>query len=138
MLIERIAVMGLMATAEVPGISPRTARKWREHFGQEGSAGLLDRSSRPFRTRSTVDAELARRIGQLWRARMPMRRIAASVGRSVATVSRPLSGMNLSSPKALDPEPPVLQYEREAARQLLHMGTKKLGRIVRPNHRGHG
>ena len=69
LLIERIAVMGLMPAAEAAGISARTARKWRDRFEQEGLAGLLDRSSRPLKTRSTVDTELAARIGQLRRAR---------------------------------------------------------------------
>lgn len=72
LLIERIAVMALMPAAEAAGISVRTARKWRDRFEQDGLSGLLDRSSRPLKTRSTVDAELAQRIEQLRRARMPM------------------------------------------------------------------
>ena len=67
---------------------------------------------------------------------MPMRRIAVVVGRSVATVShRFLAGLGLSSLKALDPVVPTLRYEREAPGELLHIDTKKLGRIVRPSHR---
>ncbi len=89
----------------------------------------------PIETRSTVDAALAQRIEQLRRARMPMRRIAAVVGRSVATVSRFLAGLGLSSLKALDPLEPIVRYERQAPGELLHMDTKKLGRIVRPSHR---
>lgn len=135
LLIERIAVMGLMPAAEAAGISVRTARKWRARFEQEGLAGLLDRSSRPLKTRSTVDAELAARIGQLRRARMPMRRIAAVVGRSVATISRVLAGMGLSSLRALQPQLPAVRYERDAPGELLHMDTKKLGRIEHPSHR---
>jgi transposase InsO family protein len=57
------------------------------------------------------------------------------VGRSVATVSRLLAGLGLSSLKALDPVEPIVRYEREAPGELLHMDTKKLGRIVRPSHR---
>ena len=64
-----------------------------------------------------------------------MRRIAAVVGRSVATISRLLAKLGLSSLKALDPVTPVVRYEREAPGELLHMDTKKLGRIVRPSHR---
>jgi hypothetical protein len=45
---------------------------------------------------------------------MPMRRIALVVGRSVATVSRLLAGLGLSSLKALDPVQLVVRYEREA------------------------
>ena len=135
LLIERIAVMGLMPAAEAAGISVRTARKWRDRFEQKGVTGLLDRSSRPLKTRSTIDAELTARIEQLRRARMPMRRIAAVVGRSAATISRLLAGMGLSSLKALQPQAPVVRYERDAPGELLHMDTKKLGRIVHPSHR---
>lgn len=135
LLIERIAVMGLMPAADAAGVSVRTARKWRDRFEQSGVDGLLDRSSRPLKTRSTVDTGLAERIEQLRRARMPMRRIAAIVGRSVATVSRVLAGMGLSSLKALEPKAPVVRYERQAPGELLHMDTKKLGRIVQPSHR---
>ena len=135
LLIDRIAVMGLIPAAEAAGISVRTARKWRDRFEQFGLQGLLDRTSRPANTRSTVDSELATRIEQLRRARMPMRRIATVVGRSVATISRVLACMGLSSLKALEPQAPVLRYERHAPGELLHMDTKKLGRIVRPSHR---
>jgi transposase InsO family protein len=135
LLIERIAVMGLMPAAEAAGISVRTARKWRDRCEQEGVEGLLDRSSRPATTRTTVDAELALRIEQLRRSRMPMRRIAAVVGRSVSTICRVLAGLGLSSLKALEPKPTLVRYERQAPGELLHMDTKKLGRIVRPSHR---
>ena len=64
-----------------------------------------------------------------------MRGIATVVGRSVATVSRLLAGLGLSSLKVLDPVQPVGRYERAAPGELLRMDTKKLGRIVRPGHR---
>ena len=63
---------------------------------------------------------------------MPMRRIAAIVGRSVFTVFRLLGRLCLSSLKALDPMAPVVRYERDAPDELLHIDLKKLGRIVRP------
>lgn len=135
LLIERIAVLGVTAAAQAGGISVRTARKWQQRFEAQGHNGLYDHSSRPQRTRTTIDAELAQRMEQLRRARMPMRKIATLVGRSVATVSRFLAGLGLSSLKALEPRVPVLRYERQAPGELLHMDTKKLGRIVRPGHR---
>lgn len=135
LLVQRIAVMGLMPAAEAAGISPGTARKWRDRFVEQGLDGLLDRSSRPVQTRTTLDEALLQRIEQLRRHRMPMRRIAAVVGRSVATVSRVLAGLGLSSLKALDPKEPVMRYEREAPGELLHMDMKKLGRIAVPGHR---
>ena len=135
LLIERIGSWGLSAAAKAAGISLRTARKWRTRFAQYGEAGLADRSSRPLTTRSTIDAALKTRIEQLRRARMPMRRIAAVVGRSTPTISRQLAQLGLSSLKALAPREPVQRYEREAPGELLHMDTKKLGRIVAPGHR---
>lgn len=135
LLIERIAVMGLIPAAEAAGISRQSASKWLRRFQEGGQEALRDRSSRPDRTRNTIDEGLAERIERLRRARMPMRSIASVVGRSVATVSRFLAGLGLSSLKALDPVEPIMRYEREAPGELLHMDTKKLGRIVRPSHR---
>jgi transposase InsO family protein len=135
LLIERIKVMGLTAAAEAAGVSLRTARKWLGRFEQQGLDGLADRSSRPRRTRSTVDESIARSVEQLRRLRMPMRRIAELVGRSVSTVSRWLARLGLSSLKALDPVRPVVRYEHLAPGEMLHIDTKKLGRIVRPSHR---
>ncbi len=135
LLIERIVVMGLMPAAEAAGISRQTARKWLQRFEQGGQAALQDRSSRPGRTRSTVDQQLGERIEQLRRSRMPMRRIAGVVGRSVATISRFLAALGLSSLRALEPAQPVVRYERAAPGELLHMDTKKLGRIEHPSHR---
>ena len=63
LLIERIRVMGLAAAAEAAGVSLRTARKWLARFEEHGLEGLADRSSRPRRTRSTVDKALERSIG---------------------------------------------------------------------------
>lgn len=135
LLIERIAVMGLMPAAEAAGISVRTARKWRRRFEAGGLDFLMDSSSRPARTRSTLDEALGQRIEQLRRNRMPMRRIAAVVGRSVATISRWLSRLGLFSLKALQPAVPVVRYEHDSPGAMLHMDTKKLGRIERPSHR---
>jgi transposase InsO family protein len=135
LLIERISAMGLTLAAQAAGVSLRTARKWRDRYNEFGAEGLYDRSSRPHQTRDSLDAELTQRVERLRRSRMPMRRIAAQVGRSVATISRALAKLGLSSLKALDEPKPVLRYEHEAPGELLHIDIKKLGRIVRPSHR---
>ena len=85
LLIERIAAMRLMPAAEAAGISPGTARKWPKRFDEGGLQALQDHSSRPAKTRTKLDCALCERIEQLRRSRMPMRRIAGVVGRSVAT-----------------------------------------------------
>ena len=64
-----------------------------------------------------------------------MRCIAILVGRSVATISPLLARLGLSSLNALEPREPVLRYEKNVSGELLHMDTKKLGRIVHPGHR---
>ena len=74
LLIERIAVMGLVAAAEAAGISRQTARKWLQRFEQGGPDALGDRSSRPDHTRTSLDSELGRRIEQL-RRRSEERRV---------------------------------------------------------------
>lgn len=91
LLIERIAVMGLMPAVKAASISGRTASKWRNRFERLGMQGLAARTSRAVRTRGTVDTELAQRIERLRHKRMPMRHIAQLVGRSVATISRVLA-----------------------------------------------
>lgn len=135
LLIERIAVMGLSNAAEAGGLSVRSAHKWKRRFEEEGIEGLRDRSSRPARTRSTIDAVLGERIEQLRRSRMPLHRIALTVGRSLSTVSRFVARLGLSSLKALDPREPAVRYERDVPGEMLHIDTKKLGRIERPSHR---
>jgi len=135
LLVERIPVIGLAAAAEAAGVSLRTARKWLERFLLGGAAALADRSSRPRRLRSSLDDVVLRSIEQLRRLRMPMRRIAELVGRSVSTVSRVLDRLGLSSLRTLDPVRPIVRYEHIAPGEMLHIDTKKLGRIVRPSHR---
>lgn len=137
LLVERIAIMGLKPAAQAAGISERTARKWLLRFELCGVEGLSDLSSRPLRTRSTIDAELAQRIEQLRRNRMPVRRIAAVVGRSVATISRVVARLGLSSLKALEPVAAVGRYERSAPGELLHIASSGcLPTMGQPTARG--
>jgi hypothetical protein len=105
LLIERIAVMGLIPPAEAAGICRQTARKWLLRFQHGGADALRDRTSPPDRTRSTIDAKLGERIELLRRARMPMRRIASLVGRSVATISRPIVRVGEDMACARQPAP---------------------------------
>ena len=135
LLVERIAVIGLTPAAEAAGVSLRTARKWLDRFRLGGPNALADRSSRPRRVRSSLDDVVLRSIEQLRRLRMPMRRIAELVGRSVSTVSRALDRLGLSSLRGLDPVRPLVRYEHVAPGEMLHIDTKKLGRIARPSHR---
>lgn len=117
------------------GVTPPTARKWLGRFLAEGESALADASSRPRRSPSAIDPGKALLIVELRQRRMTQARIAHSVGVSESTVSRVLSRAGLSKLSDLEPREPVQRYEHPEAGDLLHIDTKKLGRIERPSHR---
>lgn len=117
------------------GVSERTGYKWLARFKAEGHAGLSDRSSRPWRSPSACDPEQLHRFEQRRRERVPLWRIARECGRSLATVARHMARMGLSRLEALQPPVPVIRYERAAPGELLHIDTKRLGRIQGIGHR---
>ena len=137
---ERLAKMILSgqtpeAASEAAGVCPRTGRKWRDRFEQEGLAGLQDRSSRPKRLRKPTPPEVVERIASLRRQRMPGNEIAATVGVSPATVSRVLKRLGLSKLSALEPAEPTRRYEREQPGEMIHIDIKKLGKFNQVGHR---
>jgi transposase InsO family protein len=117
------------------GVSQRTSYKWLARFRAEGERGLLDRSSRPVRCPRGLSVEEQHALEALRRQRWPLWRIAMQAGRGVATVSRCMKRLGLSRLKSLEPPVPVVRYERAAAGELLHIDTKKLGRIDGVGHR---
>jgi transposase InsO family protein len=117
------------------GVSAPTARKWLGRYLAHGEAGLVDRSSRPVLSPRAIAPETALAIVELRRRRLTQARIAKSLGVSESTVSRVLARAGLSRLVDLDPAEPVRRYEHEAPGDLLHIDTKKLGRIERPSHR---
>jgi transposase InsO family protein len=136
---ERLAKMILsgqtpQAASEAAGVCPRTGRKWRDRFDQEGLAGLKDRSSRPHRLRQPTPPEVIERIASLRCQRLPGNEIATTVGVSPSTVSRVFKRLGLSKLSALEPAEPVHRYEREQPGEMIHLDIKKLGKF---NHVGH-
>jgi transposase InsO family protein len=123
------------AVAQAMGIDPRTVRKWRDRFAAEGEAGLQDRSSRPHRSPTRLGAEAEAEIEELRRERLPGPCIARLARRPVSTVGAMLRRLGLGRLSRLDPKPPAIRYERERPGELIHIDTKKLGRIVRVGHR---
>jgi transposase InsO family protein len=87
------------------------------------------------RSPRAIDPGKALLIVELRRRRMIQSRIARSVGVSASTVSRVLARAGLSKLSELAPAEPVLRYEHERPGDLLHIDTKKLGRIMQPGHR---
>lgn len=117
------------------GVSQRTSYKWLARFKAEGELGLLDRSSRPRHCPRGLSAQEQGSLEALRRQRWPLWRIAMQAGRGVATVSRCMKRLGLSRLKSLEPPVPIVRYERAAAGELLHIDTKKLGRIDGVGHR---
>lgn len=95
----------------------------------------MDASSRPKRSPRAIAPAKALLIVELRQRCMLQAQIARSVGVSEATVSRGLARAGLSKLSDLQPREPVQRYEHAAPGDLLHIDTKKLGRIERPSHR---
>jgi hypothetical protein len=79
LLVQCVSATGLVAATLSCGNSVRTVHKWNKRFEQAVLTGLLDYSSRPIRTRSCIDADLACCIEQLRRTGMPMHSIALTL-----------------------------------------------------------
>ena len=123
------------AVAAAMGVDPSTVRKWRDRFAAEGEAGLLDRSSRPHHSPTRLDQQAEAEIAGLRQARLSGPAIARQARRPVSTVGAVLRRLGLGRLAALDPKPIVVRYEREHPGELLHIDTKKLGRIDGVGHR---
>ncbi len=123
------------AAAAAHGVTAATARKWLGRYLAAGEAGLADRSSRPHRSPRSMPAATALAIVELRRRRLTHARIATSLGVSKSSVGRVLARAGLSRLRDLDPVEPVQRYEHAAPGDLLHIDTKKLGRIERTGHR---
>ena len=132
LLCERVEIDGwkVREAAAAAGVSRQTAGKWLARWRAEGTAGLLDRSSRPLRIALRVVGELWRRVVLL---RLRKRRgpawIAWRTDLAPATVYRALRRHHLHRLRALEPREPVVRYCWPHAGDLLHLDTKKLGRI---------
>ncbi len=121
--------------AAAAGVSEPTARKWLGRFLAGGEPALADASSRPVVSPRRIGESTAMAIVELRRRRLTQARIASSLGVSEATVSRVLRRAGLSKLSTLQPVEPVQRYEHAAPGELLHIDTKKLGRIERTGHR---
>lgn len=137
LLVKRVIEQGwtVREASEAGGVSERTGFKWLARFRDEGEAGLSDRSSRPRRCPHAISPEGKQRWESLRRQRWPQWRIAAETGASLASVSRYLRRIGLARLKSLDPVEPIVRYERAAPGELLHIDTKRLGRIDGIGHR---
>jgi len=125
-------------TAAALGVSTRTVYKWLRRYREQGLGGLEDRTSRPQRCPHRLPEQTVQRILKLRRHRLTCWQIARQLALAVSTVWLWLKRHGLGRLGSLVPRPVVQRYERKRPGALLHLDTKKLGRIVRPGHRVHG
>ena len=132
------AGMTVSAACLAFGVSRRFYYRWRPRWRSEGRDGLAGRSCRPRSspqritpTDEAVVVALRRRSG--WGAD----RLGAFLSLPASTCHRVLRRHDLvARPRRREP---VLRYEHESPGDLLHLDTKKLGRIVGgPGHRATG
>lgn len=137
-LVERVRVDRWSApqTAAAFHVSVRTVWKWVARFAAEGLRGLQDRSSRPQHSPRQTSARLERRILALRQQRLSGPRIADRLGLPLSTVGDVLRRHGVGRLPPLHPPPPVIRYERERPGELLHVDSKRLGRIA-PGIIGH-
>ena len=139
-LVRRVEDEGQRArdVAAAMGVSERTVWKWVVRYRGEGLEGLEDRSSRPRRSPNRLSNATVYRIVTLRRKRRTGRQIAKALRLARSTVGLWLRRVGLERLKKLDPIEPVVRYERSRPGELVHLDTKKLGRIDGVGHRMHG
>jgi transposase InsO family protein len=118
-------------------VSERTIFKWLARFRSGGEAALQDRSSRP-RRQSGVGKDTVAAIEALRRQRLTSPVISRALGVPLSTVTLVLRRLGLNRLRALDPVEPKVRYERQRPGELIHIDTKKLGRINGIGHRATG
>ena len=125
----------LSAVAAAHGVSVPTVRKWVGRYLASGAAGLADASSRPRLSPRSIAPTTAVTIVELRRRYLTHAAIAKTLHLSASTVGRVLRRAGLARWSDLVPSEPVLRYEHAHPGDLVHLDTKKLGRIERMSHR---
>ncbi len=126
------------AAAESMNISRQTAHKWWRRYLAEGSAGLVDRSSRPHSCPHQTPARVERRIVALRQARkLGPARLAGIVDVPASTVHRVLVRHGVNQLRWMDrPTGRVIRrIETSRCGELVHIDVKKLARV--PDGGGH-
>jgi len=118
--------------------SRRAYYRWLPRWRTDGPSGLLDRSSRPVRSPGRLSVLRERQIAGLRLATgWGPDRIAAALSLPRSSVHRAIRRLGLA--RARQAAAPVVRYEYATPGGLLHLDTKKLGRIgAGPGHRATG
>lgn len=137
LIVERVRRLGwaVCDAAQSVGVSTRTAYKWLARYDEQGEAGLADRSSRPRRSPGSTPVALRELVLALRQRRMTAWEIAAVARLPPSTISRLLRQAGVGRLPSGVPRPPVVRYERQRPGELVHLDSKKLGRIRGVGHR---
>jgi len=137
LLVQRVIQDGwtVAAASKAAGVSTRTGFKWLARFRAGGERMLHDRSSAPVRRPSSTPAGTVAAIEELRRQRLTSPAIARRLGLPRSTVGVILRRIGLGRLAALQPKLPANRYEHERPGDLIHVDTKKLGRIDGIGHR---
>ena len=140
LLVRRVLEEGqqLGLAAKAVGLSRKAVRKWIERYRAEGEAGLQDRSSAPRSIPHRTSKEVVSRVLALRHKKLVAWAIAQQLKVPRSTVGAILRRHGLGRLSALEPKVPVIRYERENPGELIHLDTKKLGKIQGIGHRIHG
>lgn len=140
LLVERIERLrwSVEDAAQAAGISTRTAYRWLRRYREGGKKALRDRSSRPLQVPHRTPPRREREIERLRRQHRTGFEIARRLGMPRSTVAAVLRRLGLERLSKLTPKPEVVRYEKDRPGELLHLDTKKLGRIRGVGHRIHG
>src|SRR5262245_9104078 len=140
LLVRRVEEEGVSIglAAKAVGLSRKAASKWIARYRAEGEKGLLDRRSTPKHIPHRTKPEVVSKILALRHRRMVAWAIARELRLPRSTVGAILRRHGLGRLSALETPVPVVRYERSAPGELVHLDTKKLGRIRGIGHRIHG
>jgi transposase InsO family protein len=117
------------AAAAAANVSRQTASKWVGRYLAEGCDGLQDCSTRPRTFPRRIAQDLVEAIVELRHRRMGPHRIGWTLGVARSTVYAVLRRLGISHLRRLEPPRRVIRYEWPAPGDLVHLDTKKLGRI---------
>ena len=139
LLVERMR-LGWAAedAAQAAGVSVRTVYRWCRRYREGGAEALQDRSCCPKRVPHRTSARREAEIERLRRRRKTGLEIARRLRMPRSTVAAVLKRRGLERLSRLDPRPEPIRYEKDRPGELLHLDTKKLGRIRGVGHRIHG
>lgn len=120
------------AAAKMFLVAPRTAKKWADRYRSDGSAGMVDRSSRPRTSPTRTSPAVVRRIVRLrWRHRLGPVQIAGQLGMQASTVHAVLVRCRINRLSHIDrvTGEPLRRYEHPHPGSLIHVDVTKFGNI---------